>query len=60
MNMRKDKCIFTPADFITFLTFIDELKGYTLELRENFDGNLQIKINDNVYTIWDESKHMYF
>jgi len=57
VTFQKDVALFTARDFLFFLSNIDELNAHKINLRENIDGSLQIQINANVYTIWQETEY---
>ena len=59
VTFQKDIALFTARDFYFFLKNIDELDGHVIRLRENCDNSLQVQINQNVYTIWQEVEYEY-
>ena len=55
-TIQKDKLIFTAKDVFSLLANLDELSGHNIRLREAYDGTLQIQIDQNIYTIFDENE----
>lgn len=46
-----EELILTPSALLDLLLQIDELKDKDIGITETLDGNLQLQINDTIYTI---------
>lgn len=49
-----EQLLFTPASLLSVLTQIDELRDKEIEITENLDNTLQLRIGESVYVINEE------
>ena len=49
-----EQLLFTPASLLSILTQIDELRDKEIEITENLDNTLQLRIGESVYVINEE------
>ena len=49
-----EQILFTPSALLSILTQIDELRDKEIEVTENLDNTLQLRIGESVYAINEE------